>query len=420
MNGSNLHTVTEEKRARSAEQELETLLQTKTESEQELVVTITALNETKTQQAADLARMRGELESEAERRVSAENQLGSLQQDKEHLETSLRSSVTVLKEQLQDLRAQLETTRTALEDEQNTTKLLKENLSEAVAENEKTEIRVKSDLESYKTTFLRLKHDLAEATAIPKTLERDLDALKIQNRLLADELNLANQSRAQSVQQVRSLGDELEKVKAALDTERSLHQSGDKSLGELKETVQCLEQNLRSSAEEQDNLNRTLDNERRLRLIAEDASKAAAQEQEQLRQELCAVTDERDRQEHDRALKIQGLEKEFELVCTLQKSLEDQVTILTREKLEAEQKVKSLTDEIDQARVALADEWVDHMEVNETLAAVCEEPLVPRAASCPGRGRKIKETMREIVAKEPDLPVIVKSSFHSIVTVSNT
>ena len=96
----------EEKRARSAEQELETLLQTKTESEQELVVTITALNETKTQQAADLARMRGELEREAGRRISAENQLGSLQQDKEHLETSLRSSVTVLKEQLQDLRAQ--------------------------------------------------------------------------------------------------------------------------------------------------------------------------------------------------------------------------------------------------------------------------------------------------------------------------
>jgi DNA-binding response OmpR family regulator len=402
----------EEKRARSAEQELETLLQTKTESEQELVVTITALNETKTRQEADLARMRGELEREGERRTSAENQLGSLQQDKEHLETSLRSSVTVLKEQLQDLRAQLESTRAALEDEQNTTKLLKENLSEAVAENEKTEIRVKSDLESYKTTFLRLKHDLAEATAIPKTLERDLDALKIQNRLLADELNLANQSRAQSVQQVRSLGDELEKMKAALDAERSLHQAGDKSLGELKETVQCLEQNLRSSAEEQDNLNRTLDNERRLRLIAEDASKAAAQEQEQLRQELCAVTDERDRQEHDRALKIQSLEKEFEQVYTLQRSLEGQVTILTREKLEAERKVKSLTDEIDQARTALADEWVDHMEVNETLAAVCEEPLVPEQPLAPK-----KETMREIVAKEPDLPVVVRSSFHSIATV---
>jgi DNA-binding response OmpR family regulator len=402
----------EEKRARSAEQELETLLQTKTESEQELVVTITALNETKTRQEADLARMRGELEREGERRTSAENQLGSLQQDKEHLETSLRSSVTVLKEQLQDLRAQLESTRAALEDEQNTTKLLKENLSEAVAENEKTETRVKSDLESYKTTFLRLKHDLAEATAIPKTLERDLDALKIQNRLLADELNLANQSRAQSVQQVRSLGDELEKMKAALDAERSLHQAGDKSLGELKETVQCLEQNLRSSAEEQDNLNRTLDNERRLRLIAEDASKAAAQEQEQLRQELCAVTDERDRQEHDRALKIQGLEKEFEQVYTLQRSLEGQVTILTREKLEAERKVKSLTDEIDQARTALADEWVDHMEVNETLAAVCEEPLVPEQPLAPK-----KETMREIVAKEPDLPVVVRSSFHSIATV---
>ena len=143
------------------------------------------------------------LNQKSSRRISAENQVGSLQQDKEHLESSLRSSITALKEQIDDLREQLETARTAFENEENTTKLLKENLAEAVAENEKTEVRVKEDLESYKATFIRLKHDLDEATAIPKTLERDLDAAKIQNKALADELNLANQSRAQSVQQVQ-------------------------------------------------------------------------------------------------------------------------------------------------------------------------------------------------------------------------
>ncbi len=261
--------------------------------------------------------------------------------------------------------------------------MLKENLGEAVAENEKTEIRVKADLESYKTTFIQLRHDLDEATAVPKTLERDLDAAKIQNRLLADELNLANQSRAQSVQQVRSLTEELEKARAALDAERSLHQAGDTSLEELKQTLQFAEQKLRTSGEEQDKLNKILEEERRLRLIAETASEAAAQEQEHLKSELCAITDERERQENDRALKIQNLEKEFELVCNLQKSLEDQVTILTKEKLQAEQKVKSLTDEIDQARIALADEWVDHMDVNESLAAVGEEPPSPEAFFVP-------------------------------------
>jgi hypothetical protein len=185
------------------------------------------------------------------------------------------------------------------------------------------------------------------------------------------------------------------------------------------QTVQCLEQDLRSSVEEQDALNKILENERRLRLIAEDTSKAAAQEQEQLKQELCAVTDERERQENDRALKIQNLEKEFELVCNLQKSLEEQVTILTREKLEAEQNVKSLTGELEQARIALADEWVDHMDSNESLAAVSETPQRRKQSLSPEQAAGIKkETGREIIARESDLPVIVKSSSHALANVT--
>ena len=366
----------EEIRASSAEQELKAVMHTKTQSEQELARIITVLTETKQQQTADLTRLKGELEEESCQRISAENQAESLRLDKEQLESSLRSTITALKEQLNELQVRFETTCAALKNEENTTQLLKENLDEVVADKEKTEVRVKEDLESYKTTFIRLKRDLDEATAIPKTLERDLYAAKIQNKALADELNLANQSSAQSVQQVHSLEDELEKMKAALDAERSLHQTGDKSIEELMQTLQCLEQDLRSSVDEQDKLNKILENERRLRLIAEETSKAAAQEQEQLRQELCAVTDEQERQETDRALKIQNLEKEFELVCNLQKSLEEQVTILTKEKLQAEQNLKSLTDEIDQARIALADEWVEHMASAESAAAVGGEPQI--------------------------------------------
>ena len=315
-------------------------------------------------------------------------------------------------------RSRLETTRTSLENEENTTKLLKENLAEAVAENEKTEARVKADLESYKTTFIRLRHDLEEATAIPKTLERDLDAARIQNKLLADELNLANRSRAQSVEQAHSLADELEKVKAELDAKRSLHQASDKSIEELMQTNKCLEQDLISSAEEQEKLNKILENERRLRLTAEDASKAAAREQEHLKQELCAVTDEQERQEKDRALKIQNLEREFELVCNLQKSLEEQVTILTKEKLEAEKIVKSLTDDRDQARIALADEWVDHIDSDESSVAAGEDPNSETVFFHGRNGWDKKRTGREIIAKEADLPVIVKSSSHALAKVT--
>jgi DNA-binding response OmpR family regulator len=398
----------------SAEQELATVMQTKTESEQELTRDISRLTETTKQQAADLDRLKGALEEESGRRISAENQLGSLRQEKEQSESSLRSSVTTLHKHVDELQTDLETTRTALENEENTTKLLKENLAEAVAENEKTEVRVKSDLESYKTTFIRLKHDLDEATAVPKTLQRDLDAAKTQNKVLADELNLANQSRAQSVQQVRSLADELEKVKAAYDTEQSLHQTGDKRIEALLQTTQRLEEDLRVSVEERDKLNQIRENEQRLRLIAEDRSKEAVQEQELLKQELCAVTDEQARQENERSLKIQNLEKEFDLVCNLQKSLEERVNILTEEKLQAEQTIKSLTDELDQARKAIADEWEELQAGDDSSAVVAEE----RQHSPNVEAGMKKETRREIIVKEPDLPVMVKSSSHALTRVT--
>jgi DNA-binding response OmpR family regulator len=409
----------EKNQATSAEQELKTVMQEKTQSEQELNLIITGLNETKQQQAADLTRLKGELETEVNRRLSTENQLGSLQQDKEQLESSLRSTITALKEHLDELQVQLETTRAALQNEENTTKSLKEDLAEVVAENEKTEVRVKEDLESYKTTFIRLKRDLDEATAIPKTLERDLDAAKIQNNSLVGELKLANQRRTQSDQQARLLADELEKVKTALDTERSLHQAGDKSIEALMQTMRRMEQDLRTSVEERDKLNETLENERRLRLTAEEKSKAAAQEQEHLEQELRTVTDERVSQENDRALKIQNLEKEFELVCNLQKSLEEQVNILTKEKLQAEQNVKVLTDELDQARNALADEWVDHMESDESSAAVGDEPPPRKQSFSPEEAAGIKkEKGQEIIAIESDFPANIESSSHALAMVT--
>jgi DNA-binding response OmpR family regulator len=410
----------EKDRGISAEQELKSVMQAKLQSEQELAGVITALNETKTQLDADLIRLKQDLETEAERRISAEHQLVSFKEDREQSETSLRSSIAALQEQLGDLREQLKTTRTALENEENTTRLLQENLAEAVAENERTEARVKADLESYKTTFVRLRHDLEEATAIPKTLERDLDAARIQNKLLADELNLANRSRAQSVEQAHALADELEKVKATLDAERNLHQAGDKSFEELMQTKKSLEQDLRSSAEELEKLNKILENERRSRLNAEDASKAAAQEREQLKSELYAVTSEQERQEKDRALKIQNLEREFELVCNLQKSLEEQVNILTKEKLEAEKTLKSLTDELDQARIALADEWVDHVDSDKSSVAAGEASQIQKRPFSQEETTGITtEPGSEIVEKEADLPVIVRSSSQALAMVAS-
>jgi hypothetical protein len=103
----------------------------------------------------------------------------------------------------------------------------------------------------------------------------------------------------------------------------------------------------------------------------------------------------------------------------LQKSLEEQVTILTKEKLQAEQHVKSLTDDLAQARIALADEWVDHVDSDESLAAVGEELQIRKQSNSPEEAAGMKkETGREIIARESDLPVIVKSSSHALAKIT--
>jgi len=177
-----------------------------------------------------------------------------------------------------------------------------------------------------------------------------------------------------------------------------------------------MEQDLRASAEEREKLNEILEHERKLRLIAEDESKEAVQEQEQLKQKLCAVTDEQTHQENERSLKIQNLEKEFEIVCNLQKSLEERVNVLTNEKLQAEQTVRALTEELDQARKVIADAGAGHLAGDDSSTVVGEEQqqsIPPEVAS----GMK-KERVQEITVKEPDLPVVVKSSSHALASVT--
>jgi hypothetical protein len=116
---------------------------------------------------------------------------------------------------------------------------------------------------------------------------------------------------------------------------------------------------------------------------------------------------------------MQNLEKEFEIVCNLQKSLEEQVNILTAEKLQVEQNVKALTNELDLARIALADEWVGNVDSNESFTAVVEEPQLRKQSYSPEEASGIKkEKGQEIIIKESGLPVIVESSSHALAMVT--
>ncbi len=323
-------------------------------------------------------------------------------------------------QQVQSLTAELERLKEAHSSSEGLISSLRIDLADAILEKENTEARVRTDLESYKTTFVRLKRDLDETLVSRRTLEKDLAAAKTQSMEYAEELAVANRNKEQSGQKIHQLAGELERVKADLGVERKLHQATDENREAIELARQRFEQDLRLSADEQKSLTVQLENERKLRLIAEDKVNSSVLEEQRLKEELRAVTEEHGHQEQDRAQKIQTLKKDLETVCDLQKSLEEEVSILNEEKLKAEKNVQALTSELEQARVALADEWENHMTSDEQLAAaVLERERLRQSLLQPDQPDARIEGVQGIIAKEPDLPVIVDSSSHALELVTS-
>ena len=490
----------EKNRAVSAEQEIVAVMQAKTQSEQDLTRIITDLNETAKQQAAELTRLKGEIEAETNRRILTENQVVSLQREFEQSESSFHSEMDALNQQVGKLQEKLTASAAALEKEENITKLQKEHLAGVVAEKEKTEERLESvsnqlaeaqaavasgeqkrsalvdnleeviaekertedqlqssvqelaeaqaavasgeqkrsaladslektaaekekseqkaktlstafdnaqseieaergqlrtveenldrmtrerdnaleslrkeydgvqtDLDSHKVTLAERERDLNAITAIRVTLEQDLDAVKTRNKVLEEDLSLAAQYRAQSGQQSRSLADELEQVKAALETER------------------------------------------RLRRISEEKTKSAAQQQDDLGQHLRTANEERERVKKDRETTIRQFKEELETTGHQIKSLEAHISILAKEKLQADHDVQALTTELGHARTALADERESHTDVDERRDAAGNERLrMQQSLSRSDTADTPKENVQLISAKEPNLPVPVE------------
>jgi hypothetical protein len=310
---------------------------------------------------------------------------------------------------------QLETTRTALKNEENTTKVLKENLAELAAKNEKTEMRAKEVQESDKGTVIRLKRDLEEATAIQKTRERDIEALTIKNKAVVAELNLANQSRTQSDQQVRLLADKLKKVQTELTTERSLHLAGDKKIDALMETIHFTEQDLRATVEERNRLIELLENERKVRVSLEDRShQKARKEREHIELELRVVPEEPPRPENDRVLMIQNRDTASEPVCNPQKSLIKPLNVLTIEQTQTEQAGNDLTDKPDRAKNAHAENVEDHLRQDDSYVSASEESQVRKQSFLMEETPEIqKGDVQDFTAKKAHIPEIAEAPYQA-------
>ena len=371
-----------------------------------------------------LEHLKVDLDETSKVRSSLERDLSAANARALALEEELQV-VTQTKEQsgqkVRSITEELEQVKDAFEQEQVRIQSLEENLARSAAEKEKMEELAKTDLDSYKTTFIKLKRDLDETNASCTRFERELEIARTQNKAYENELNLASQNKEQSGLQVHSLAEELEKMKAALESERNLHRAGDESLEKVLQTLGRVEQDLHQSVEERDHLNESLENERKVRVAAEEGMNAAVRENEQLQKELHGISGQEDSQENALSEQITTLTRDLEQLYEIRKSLEEQVVLQNKEKSAAERKVLSLTSELEQARTALADEWEDHMTSDERLAAAVEErSRLQQAFSKKEQEKIVGGTGQALIPRTNDvLPVIVKPESQSLAKVTS-
>jgi DNA-binding response OmpR family regulator len=369
----------EKKRAESAEQEIVVVMEAKTESEQDLTRVISELNTTAKEQAAELQRLKGEIEGlnrqleKIQETLSVttdalDNESGILKIQKERFE-ELLAEKDKTDRQLQSVLQELSEVKDSVASGEQKRISLASNLGEVIADKEKSEQTIKSlsaslerakaeiefergerraiegnlekttkerdnalemlrheydtiqtDLDSNKMTLAERERDLEATIAIREALENDLNEIKAKNKALEEELNLASHYREQSGQQSRTLSDELGQVKAALETER------------------------------------------RLRRISEEKAKAAAQQQEHLEQNLRSTYDEMERAKKDRDATFRRFKDELETACHQISALEEKINAREREKI-------PVADEVLRER---SDEQNEHGEL-----AVQPDPYFP-------------------------------------------
>ena len=228
-------------------------------------------------------------------------------------------------------------------------------------------------LSSHQSSMEQMKHDLDSAVSARAVLEQNLQKAEEKARQVGLELEDTLQTREQEKQKLSAISETLERVKTSLEQETLRRQEAEDQLRDALAQQQHLEQDVERLVAETRTLNASLNAERK--------------------------TSEESR------VQVQ--------------SLEGQVASLNREKREAEEAAAHLSHEIDQARVALADEWEDHMTDNERRTeAFTPKPAPPRPAPFPGVKKEaeiIKK--RSLIVKTPIIPTEIRPLPRSMVAI---
>ncbi len=239
----------------------------------------------------ELSEVKDSVTSGEQKRISLASNLGEVIADKEKSEQTIKS-----------LSASLERAKAEIEFEREERRSIEGNLERTTKERDNAQemLRheydtIQTDLDSNKMTLAERERDLEATIAIREALENDLNEIKAKNKTLEEELNLASHYREQSGQQSRTLSDELEQVKAALETER------------------------------------------RLRRISEEKAKSAFQQQENLEQNLRSTHDEMERAKKDRDATFRRFKDDLETASHQITALEEKISTFEREKPAADE-----------------------------------------------------------------------------------
>ena len=279
-------------------------------------------------------------------------------------------------EKIRDLTALLESVQSALNTEKEQHATAKERLQAAIRERDENLQSVRSehdltktDLDVHKNDLVRLHRDLEAAALLRSTLQGDIATASSRIKELEYELKSAAQEKDRTGQQARLLTEELGAIKAALNEARA-------SLS--------LEKEQRIVAEDQ--LKTALEQERMLQAAAVENARAATQ-----------AKDTADNEDTSEAT-IQALKNDFKQALARQRMLEQEVKTLGSQKAEAEARAEALSNEIDQARTALADEWEDHMNDEERLAASRNQAVIINPAGLPV---EVRPAVQAVVVTTP-------------------
>ena len=441
-----------EQAVKTLTQEIATVSSAQKSAEQELASVSRILTETN---AALNGKKRDNLELEA-RLNTARSQVEEKEQAINNLTKEIataRSAQKSAEQELASVSRSLSETNTALEAETRSTAARKEEFARVMAEKEKAEVLAESLAVSLKELRDQLEQEKSRSreneagmNAIIMQRDRELEEL----RGLHEDARTAVSSQMTTLEQVQKDLDAADSARTELEEKleqekgrsreneermnviilqrdrelaelRRVHEDTTNALSSHTAILQQMRQDLdtavsaRTEVEEKlERVTINLENETIRRQEAEDQLRDALSQQQQVEQDLERIASETKALRTD----LTAERRMHEAVSLQNRSLEEQVAALGREKLEAEQAAASLTTEIDQARVALADEWEDHMTDQERFEEVAGKKQQPEPAPASGV-RKEAEIIkrRALIVKAPTMPTVIRPLPRSIVTI---